>query len=49
MYTPHEEASSSSSSRKPPPISQETIPVKTDEDDNMDLEDDMEDGSSQAG
>ena len=30
-------------------MSQETVPVKTNEDDNMDFEDDMEDGSSQAG
>ena len=49
MFTPQEESSSSSSSREPPAIIQETIPVKTDEDDHMELEDDMEDGSSQAG
>ena len=48
MYTPQEEASSSSSSRTPQPT-QESIPIKTDEDDNMDHDDEMDDGSSQAG
>ena len=49
MYIPQEESSSSSSSREPQPASQDTIPIKTDEDDTMDHDDDMEDGSSQAG
>ena len=50
MNTPQEESSSSSSSREPPPTAtQGTIPINSDEDDTMDHEDDMEDGSSQAG